>query len=81
MSMDSEFDPKDCVGLTTVKGKVFEKGGWLVGYDPSTGRTTLLKKLSPEEAQEWRSQQQLQCSGPDDMFRSRTESLPNGHTN
>lgn len=33
-----------------------------------------------EAIQKIKSQQQLQCSGPDDMFRSRTESLPNGHT-
>lgn len=35
-----------------------------------------------EAIQKVKSHQQLQsqCSEPDDMFRSRTESLPNGHT-
>jgi len=40
---------------TVTVGFVFEKGGgWLLGYDPSTGGTRLLEKLNPEEAERWR---------------------------
>lgn len=41
------------INIRVTEGRVIQKGEWLLGYDPSNGSTTLLKKITGEEAKDW----------------------------